>query len=203
MKSSLILFAFLCALCGQSSAVESAKLRERSAKDGQVLESKVALNGSHTVNPETATEAAAVPVVKPKPGKARNEIDRMAADLKPSREVVYKKVGDRELRLHIFEPEGHQPADRRTCFITIHGGGWIAGTPQRMYPFAAHFATLGMVGISLEYRLINKTAGFDGGHGVAGSIRRNSTGVITGTPRRKWALSERGRRTTCQPCKRP
>src|SRR6185295_7468462 len=48
---------------------------------------------------------------------------------------------------------------QRPCFLAIHGGGWTGGEPRRFYPFAAHFANLGMVGVSLEYRLIKVGTG--------------------------------------------
>lgn len=78
---------------------------------------------------------------------------KLAARLEPSRRVVYKKAGGRELYLHVFEPAGWKRGDRRPCFLVIHGGGWTGGQPRRMYPFAAHFARLGFVGISPHYRL--------------------------------------------------
>jgi acetyl esterase/lipase len=93
---------------------------------------------------------------KPKP---RRPVDEMAAKLEPTRVVAYKQVGDRELHLHIFEPQGFQASDRRACFVVIHGGGWTGGAPRRMYPFAAHYAERGLVGISVEYRLLNPKAG--------------------------------------------
>lgn len=94
---------------------------------------------------------------KPAPAvtaKAHDALDVLAATLEPTRTIVYKKVGDRELHLHIFEPAGYKSTDQRACFITIHGGGWVNGTPRRQFPFAAHFAKLGLVGISIEYRLL-------------------------------------------------
>ena len=86
-------------------------------------------------------------------------LDPIAAKLEPTRKVVYKKVGDRELLLHIFEPEGHQPSEKRAVLLGIHGGGWTGGEPRRFYPIADRFRKLGIVGISLEYRLLNKPAG--------------------------------------------
>jgi acetyl esterase/lipase len=79
----------------------------------------------------------------------------IAKKAKFTRRVIYKTVGDRKLHLHIFEPEGHQPTDRRPVFLAIHGGGWTGGNAPGFYPFAEHFAEQGMVGISLEYRLRN------------------------------------------------
>lgn len=91
--------------------------------------------------------------------KAKDPVDQLAATLAPSRKLVYKKVGDRALEMHVFEPEGHRSGERRACFLTIHGGGWAGGAPPRMYPFAAHYARHGWVGISLQYRLYNPKTG--------------------------------------------
>lgn len=96
------------------------------------------------------------PAVLPKGPDYAGEL---SAKLEPTRVITYKKVGDRELRLNIFEPEGFKPADRRACFLTIHGGGWTGLSPRRQYPFAAHFAARGMVGISVEYRLVRPGSG--------------------------------------------
>ena len=79
-----------------------------------------------------------------------------AAAASPSRQVVYKTIGDRQLKLHIFNPDGHQATDQRPAFLAIHGGGWNSGNATVFFPFAEHFAKLGMVGISMEYRLQNQ-----------------------------------------------
>ncbi|MHC4878786.1 MAG: alpha/beta hydrolase [Planctomycetota bacterium] len=91
-------------------------------------------------------------------------LEPIAAKLEPTRTVVYKQIGDRELHLHIFEPDGHKSNDRRPAFLTIHGGGWTGGNARRFYPIADWFRQKGFLGISLEYRLLNaktKTAVFD------------------------------------------
>lgn len=82
-------------------------------------------------------------------------LDPIAAKLEPSRHVVYKRVEGRELKLHLFYPDGHRPQQRRAVFLMIHGGGWTGGTVRRTYPFLDHFAQLGMVGVGLEYRLLS------------------------------------------------
>eukprot|EP00913_Durusdinium_trenchii_P023463 g22041.t1 len=87
--------------------------------------------------------------------RPRGPVRQLAAKLEPTRSVVYKKVSGRELYMHVFEPADWKRGDRRPCFLTIHGGGWTGGEARRMYPFAAHFARLGYVGISLQYRLRN------------------------------------------------
>lgn len=93
------------------------------------------------------------------PLKQPDAVDQLAAPLIATRTVVYKKLGDRELSLHIFEPAGLKAGDARACYITIHGGGWTGGNPKRMYPFADHYAKLGLVGISVQYRLYNPKLG--------------------------------------------
>ena len=92
-------------------------------------------------------------------GKAADPVDTLAAALQPTRMLVYKTAGTQPLSLHVFKPAGHRPGDRRACFITIHGGGWTGGNPKRMYPFAAHYARQGLVGISVQYRLHSAQAG--------------------------------------------
>ena len=91
--------------------------------------------------------------------KAPDAVDTLAKDLKPSRIVVYKKIAERELQLHVFEPAGFKVGDNRACYLIIHGGGWTGGAPPRMYPFAAHYAKLGLVGISMSYRLHSAKTG--------------------------------------------
>lgn len=92
-------------------------------------------------------------------GQLERPLDPIAARLEPTRRVVYKTVGDRELSLHIFEPAGHRPTDRRPVFLAIHGGGWTGGEPRWFYPIADHFAHCGMLGVSLEYRLLDQEQG--------------------------------------------
>lgn len=91
--------------------------------------------------------------------KAVRHADQLAAAVKPSQVITYKRVGDRELKLHIFLPIDWKPSDKRATFITIHGGGWGGGDARRMYAFADDFAKRGMVGISVEYRLLKAGSG--------------------------------------------
>lgn len=94
--------------------------------------------------------------VPPKPSKKRtlDYSGQLSAELTPDRKVTYKKVDGRELKLHLFLPEGWKATDKRPCFHIIHGGGWAGMDPGRMYPFAAEMVKRhGMVGICPEYRL--------------------------------------------------
>lgn len=102
--------------------------------------------------------SAAEPPAK-KTTKAVRYADQLIPSLKPTRLVPYKRVGDRELRLHVFHPPGWSASERRPVFLAFHGGGWGGGDATRMYPFTDYFARQGFVAISAEYRLYNPAAG--------------------------------------------
>jgi acetyl esterase/lipase len=86
-------------------------------------------------------------------GEAGRAANRWQTKLKPSKERVYKKVGDVELKLHIFEPKGHKPSDRRPAVVFFFGGGWTSGDPRQFYPQCNYLASRGMVAMSAEYRV--------------------------------------------------
>ena len=104
---------------------------------------------------EFITQHASVDKSRVRKSGRSDAVGKLAAQLEVDRLLVYKKANGRELYLHIYEPKGWKPTDRRPCFLVIHGGGWTGGEPGRMAPFADHFAKLGMVGISMQYRLLN------------------------------------------------
>jgi len=70
----------------------------------------------------------------------------------PSRKIVYKKVPGRDLELHVFEPEGLKPTDKRPAIVFFFGGGWVGGSPVQFYPQCKYLASRGMVAISAVYR---------------------------------------------------
>jgi acetyl esterase len=66
---------------------------------------------------------------------------------------VYAAKGGLGLRAFVFRP-APGPKDRsRSAIIIFHGGGWAGGAPQNTFDRGRHFASLGMVAISAEYRL--------------------------------------------------
>lgn len=77
----------------------------------------------------------------------------LAAEPEPARKVVYKQVGDVELKLHVFQPEGHQQSDKRPAIVFFFGGGWVGGTPKQFYRQSAHLARRGMIALCAEYRV--------------------------------------------------
>jgi len=74
----------------------------------------------------------------------------------PDRTEVYKTVGDVSLKLHIFEPQGHESTAKAPAIVFFFGGGWQGGTPKQFYEQATHLAGLGMVAFSAEYRIGKK-----------------------------------------------
>jgi acetyl esterase/lipase len=99
------------------------------------------------------------PAPAPTAKQTNDYVATLAAPLKPTKLLVYKKIADRELQLHVFQPEGWKASDKRGCYITIHGGGWTGMGPERMYPFADHYAKLGLVSFSVQYRLARAKTG--------------------------------------------
>ena len=67
--------------------------------------------------------------------------------------VVYKTIGDVELKLHIFEPPERQSKEPVPAIVFFFGGGWVGGTPTQFYHQSDYLASRGMMAISAEYRV--------------------------------------------------
>jgi len=70
--------------------------------------------------------------------------------------VVYKKVQDIELKLHILYPENMKDNDKKTAIIFFYGGGWLSGDINHFRPQAEHFKNRGLICILAEYRVLGK-----------------------------------------------
>lgn len=71
-----------------------------------------------------------------------------------AKEEVYKKASGVELRLYIFEPEGHEAEkEARPAIVFFFGGGWNGGTPAQFEPHARYLAKRGMVAMVADYRV--------------------------------------------------
>ena len=83
--------------------------------------------------------------------------------IEPDGEVVYKSIDDIELKLNVFNPEGHKASDQRPAIVFFFGGGWNSGTPAQFYQQAEFIADKGMVAFSAEYRVKsrNQTTPFE------------------------------------------
>ena len=71
--------------------------------------------------------------------------------------VVYREVAGQALTAHIFTSERTEDSAPTAAVLLFHGGGWVAGTPEWTYQEARNFASLGMVAVSVEYRLSSET----------------------------------------------
>jgi acetyl esterase/lipase len=69
-----------------------------------------------------------------------------------SESLVFKKVGDVELRLHVVKPQDWKATDKRPCLVTFFGGGWSSGTPTKSITYAKWAAKYGLVGVAPDYR---------------------------------------------------
>lgn len=78
----------------------------------------------------------------------------LALKLEPNSKVTYKEIDERKLQLHVFKPKGRDKHKALPAFIAFHGGGWAGGEPRRFYPIVSQMASHGLVGISVEYRLM-------------------------------------------------
>jgi len=74
----------------------------------------------------------------------------------PDNVVVYKTIGEVELKLHIFNPDGHSVSAKRPAIVFFFGGGWVGGSPSQFFAHCDYLSSRGMVAVSAEYRVKNK-----------------------------------------------
>lgn len=68
-------------------------------------------------------------------------------------EKVYKKVGETELKIYIFQPKKHEANESRPAIVFFFGGGWKGGTPAQFHQHCKHLAARGMIAMSADYRV--------------------------------------------------
>jgi acetyl esterase/lipase len=66
---------------------------------------------------------------------------------------VYATHDGVDLKAYVFTPLGHTADTPRPAILVFHGGGWSIGEAEWGFSRARHFAELGMVAISVQYRL--------------------------------------------------
>jgi acetyl esterase len=76
---------------------------------------------------------------------------------------TYKTIGDLQLEIHIFSPEGHKSSDKRPAAVFFFGGGWNGGTVKQFAPHCRWLASRGMVAAVADYRVKSrhKTSPFE------------------------------------------
>lgn len=65
---------------------------------------------------------------------------------------TYRKVGDTELKVWIFEPTS-KAAKPLPAIVFFFGGGWSGGSPTQFEPHSRHLAARGMIAIVADYRV--------------------------------------------------
>jgi acetyl esterase/lipase len=74
--------------------------------------------------------------------------------VKVRRNIIYRRVAGRRLKLDVTLPPGWAPTDRRPALVQIHGGGWVLGDKREQgIPLLHHMAANGWVGFNVNYRL--------------------------------------------------
>lgn len=76
---------------------------------------------------------------------------------------TYKTIGETEMRLWIFEPEGHSSNDNRPAIVFFFGGGWKGGNPGQFRRHCEYLAARGMVAMAADYRVSSR-------HGVKANL---------------------------------
>jgi acetyl esterase len=98
--------------------------------------------------------------------EARRKANGYPPEMPGSRSEVYKKVGDVELKLYIYEPAADsakasdKPASAksagRAAVVFFFGGGWSSGSPQQFREQCQHLAERGLVAIAADYRVASR-----------------------------------------------
>lgn len=71
---------------------------------------------------------------------------------KMGRDIIYRRLGHRNLSLDIFYP-GKKGNEKRPGVLLIFGGGWRSGDKTHNHAMATTLANKGYVAVSAEYRL--------------------------------------------------
>lgn len=67
-----------------------------------------------------------------------------------ARAEVYKRIGETNLVVHIFEPSTGA-ATNRAAIVCFFGGGWTSGSPGQFEQQCRHFASRGIVAMAADY----------------------------------------------------
>jgi len=66
---------------------------------------------------------------------------------------IYREIDGQTLNAYVFMPISQDTHKVKPAILLFHGGGWVAGSAEWTFEAAQRFADLGMVAISIEYRL--------------------------------------------------
>ena len=77
-----------------------------------------------------------------------------------TKQYVYKKTPQGELKIHVHLPPGWKPSDKRPGIVFFFGGGYRGGSIEHFLDQATYLAERGMVAARADYRVQSR-------HGVA------------------------------------
>src|SRR5919107_1795723 len=70
-----------------------------------------------------------------------------------SLDIVYRRAGDREVKLDVYAPTAEAPPGGRPAILAIHGGGWRGGSKTDFGRMAARLTRHDYVVVSVGYLL--------------------------------------------------
>jgi acetyl esterase len=107
---------------------------------------------------------------------------------------TYERVGGREMKAYVFEPPHSDYGKPRAAMLVFHGGAWNHGSAEWTFGQARYFTSLGMVGISVDYRLANgdTVTPFDAAEDARAAVRwaRGQAALLNIDPKRIGAYGE-------------
>jgi acetyl esterase/lipase len=71
----------------------------------------------------------------------------------PPRSYVYREVDGQKLNAYMFPPQGVKKGKPTAAILCFHGGGWVAGSAEWTAKEAKRFAALGLMAVTIDYRL--------------------------------------------------
>ena len=77
-------------------------------------------------------------------------------DVRPDEKIVYSQNGNQEMSLHSFPARSRSDDKPSPALLLFHGGSWLVGGPEDMYPQCEYFSELGFSCFSAQYRLGDK-----------------------------------------------
>ena len=68
-------------------------------------------------------------------------------------EHTYREVDGTALKAYVFSPTAPSRTSSAPAILLFHGGGWVAGAPDWTFASARRYAAMGLVAVSVQYRL--------------------------------------------------
>jgi acetyl esterase len=69
---------------------------------------------------------------------------------------TYKKASGVQLKVWIYNPDGHQASDKKPAVVFFFGGGWKSGSPGQFHHQCRYLASRGIVAMTADYRVSSR-----------------------------------------------